>query len=231
MLNELFNIDTARNLDHRILGLIYVFIILSLILLILSCKRFLHGKFFTASVQGLSSISMCLAALLFLSIVINLYSYDRLTHEKPIAKLEFTQLNKQQFKIDIVYPDVQRKETYLLNGEEWQMDARIIKWRGWAQLLGLNTQYRLERISGRYSDIDDELNKARTVYSLNPGDEIDYWKLMNKYKQWLPWVDTYYGSATYLPMTDDASYLVSLTVSGLIARPLDDKTKEKLKLW
>ncbi|MEM6999073.1 MAG: hypothetical protein AAF419_04470 [Pseudomonadota bacterium] len=159
------------------------------------------------------------------------YSYDRLTHEQPIATLKFSQYDNQKFNVEVSYSDGQTSDIFLLNGEEWQMDARIIKWRGWAQLLGLNTQYRLERISGRYSDIDDELNKPRSVFAINPKDKIDYWKLMNTYKQWLPWVDAYYGSATYLPMMDNTSYLVSLTASGLIARPLDVETEHKLKLW
>jgi len=89
----------------------------------------------------------------------------------------------------------------------------------------------LERISGRYTDIEDEHQKTRTVYSLGPSDEIDYWKLINNYKRWLPWVDAYYGSATYLPMSDNASYSVSLTQTGLIARPLDTNTEEKTRLW
>ena len=231
MLNELFNIDATLNLDYRILGIISTLLILSLILFILACKRFLVRKPFTASIQGLSSLSLCFAGFLSLSIAINLYSYDRLTHEQPIAKVKFTQLEKQQFKVEMTYESEDRIDIFLLNGEEWQMDARIIKWRGWAQLLGLNTQYRLERISGRYSDIEDELKKPRTAYALNPKEEIDYWKLMNKYKQWLPWVDAYYGSATYLPMTNHASYAVLLSSSGLIARPLNKETEEKLKLW
>ena len=115
--------------------------------------------------------------------------------------------------------------------DEWQIDARIIKWHGWVQLLGLNAQYRLERISGRYTDIEEEQLRTRTVYSLGSKDEIDYWKLINGYKEWLPWVDAYYGSATYLPMTDNATYEISLTQTGLIARPLDAKAKEKIKLW
>ena len=62
-------------------------------------------------------------------------------------------------------------------------DARVIKRYGWAQVLGLNALYRLERFSGRYIDIEDEQKKIRTVYSLGPKDHIDYWKLLNSYKK------------------------------------------------
>jgi hypothetical protein len=221
MLYELFNPENTFNLDYRILLTVGVLVFLSLVFLISALKRFLRGKPLTASIQGLSGLSLCLASLLFLSIAANLISYDRLTYEQDIAQLKFTQLGEQQFQVEIAYQNEKNPDVFLISGDEWQMDARIIKWHGWAQLLGLNAQYRLERFSGRYSDIEEELKKQRSVYALASKDEIDYWKLINDYKKWLPWVDAYYGSATYLPMSDNASYSVSLTQSGLIARSLD----------
>jgi hypothetical protein len=221
MLNELFKLETIANLDHRIAVIIGLLILLSLILFILSSKRFIRGRFLSGIFHGLSSLSFLLAGLLFLSVAINLYSYDRLTYEQAVANFSFKQLDKQRYRVEITYINSNKQDTFLINGDEWQIDARIIKWHGWAQLLGLNAQYRLERISGRYSDIEEELNKERTVYALSFNDEIDYWKLLKDYKKWLPWIDAYYGSATYLPMSDNASYSVTLTQSGLIARPIE----------
>jgi len=219
--DELFNLKNILGLDLRILILVGMLLFFSLILLTLGMRRFFRKKLFTASIQSLSGLSMSLLGLLFLSIAVNLYSYDRLTYEKPIAKLIFTQIGEQQFQVEISYQDENKTASYIINGDEWQIDARIIKWHGWAQLLGLNAQYRLERIGGRYSDIEDELEKNRTAYALGSKDDIDYWKLINQYKKWLPWVDAYYGSATYLPMMNNSSYRLSLTQTGLIARPLD----------
>jgi hypothetical protein len=231
MLSELFNPENAMNLDYRILSTVAILLFSSLIFFVLACKRFLRGKTLTASIQTLSALFLCLAGLLSLSIAINLYSYNRLGFEQPIAKLEFKQLEEQRFQVSISYQSDNKVDTYAINGDEWQIDARIIKWHGWAQILGLNAQYRLERISGRYSDIDEERGKTRTIYALGPKNEIDYWRLINDYKKWLPWVDAYYGSATYLPMTNNALYSLSLTQSGLIARPLDAKTEAETKLW
>lgn len=219
------------NLDYRILCTIGILLFLSLLFIVLGIGRFLRGKILTASIQSLSGISLFLAGLLLLSIAINFYSYERLTYEQDIAELKFKQIDNQRFQVEISYQSNNKIDNFSINGDEWQIDTRVIKWHGWAQIIGLNAQYRLERISGRYTDIEDEHQKSRTVYSLGPDDEIDYWKLINDFKKWLPWVDAYYGSATYLPMTDEGSYLVSLTQTGLIARPLDTKTEGKLKLW
>jgi hypothetical protein len=231
MLNQLFSLENVLSLDYRILCIVGSLLFLSLLLIVLGLRRFIKGKIIIASIQSLSGISLFLAGTLFLSIAVNLYSYDRLTYEQDIADLKFKQVDKQRFQVEISYQNTNDVNHFLINGDEWQIDARVIKWQGWAQILGLNAQYRLERISGRYSDIEEEQQKTRTAYSLGPKDQIDYWKLINDYKKWLPWVDAYYGSATYLPMADNASYSVSLTQTGLIARPLDTKTDDKLKFW
>ncbi len=231
MLSELFNPENIQSLDYRILLSVGALLFISLMLITLGIRRFFRGKLMTASIQSLSGTALCLAGLLSLSIALNLYSYDRLTFEQTIAILRFKQQDKQQFQAAISFQDTEQFNTYLINGDEWQVDARVIKWHGWAQLLGLNAQYRLERISGRYSDIEEERGKTRSVYTLSAKDGIDYWKLINEYKKYLPWIDAYYGSATYLPMSDNASYSLSLTQTGLIARPLDVETEDKIKFW
>lgn len=231
MLETLLNPENLQKLDSKILLIIGTLLFLSIFFLVAGIRRFLHGKLMAASLQSLSGISLFLTGLLLLSISINFYSYERLTYEREIAELSFEQLADQRYRVKIVYQTKNKTDEYLINGDEWQIDARVIKWRGWAQLLGLDAQYRLERISGRYSDIDEELNQSRTAYSLNAKDEVDYWKLINQYKKYIPWIDAYYGSAAYLPMSDNAKYALSLTQSGLIARPVNTETEEKIKLW
>ena len=49
--------------------------------------------------------------------------------------------------------------------------------------------------------------------------------------RWLPFVDAVYGSATYLPMADGARYEISITQSGLIARPLNQAAEAAAGAW
>jgi hypothetical protein len=90
-----------------------------------------------------------------------------------------------------------------------------------ANLLGFDTAYRLDRISGRYTSIDDERSLPRTVYALNQPERVDLWALAHRYRSLVPWIDALYGSATYLPMADGARYAISVSQSGLIARPVN----------
>jgi hypothetical protein len=112
-------------------------------------------------------------------------------------------------------------QVFTLNGDEWQLDARVLKWRGWANVLGLDAQYRLERLSGRYRDIEQERNAPRSVYALSDNPGIDLWTWTIDHPTWLPFVDAVYGSATYLPMADGARYRVNMSQSGLLARPMN----------
>jgi hypothetical protein len=40
-----------------------------------------------------------------------------------------------------------------------------------------------------------------------------------------------YGSATYLPMADGADYEVTVSQSGLVARPLNDAARLAVGAW
>ena len=115
----------------------------------------------------------------------------------------------------------------MLAGDEWQLDARVLKWKGWANLLGLDAQYRLERVSGRYRQIEQERKDERTVYALSENPGIDLWTMSIDHRRWLPFVDAVYGSAVYLPMADGARYEVSITQSGLVARPVNDVAENR----
>jgi hypothetical protein len=158
------------------------------------------------------------AALGLFGVASNLHTYTRLTHEQPVARLAFERVGEQRYRATLTRSSGEVRSLEL-RGDEWQLDARILKWRGWANLLGFDAHYRLERISGRYRDVAQERGEARTVEELGEARGIDLWQLAQSRPRWLPFVDAIYGSATYLPMADGARYRVSLGQSGLIARP------------
>ena len=120
---------------------------------------------------------------------------------------------------------------HALRGDEWQIDVRLLKWRGITNVLGFDTAYRLERIAGRYSDIDRERASTRTVYALHPPEGVDVWSLLRSYHDYVPWADALYGSATYAPIADGAAYEVKVSQDGLIARPLNLPARQALGAW
>ena len=165
------------------------------------------------------------------AVAFNLHSYERLTHERPVAEIRFVEEAPRRYTA-LLYPaDSERVERYSLNGDEWQLDARILKWTGPAVLGGLDSYYRLDRISGRYQDVASERGLERSVHDLANGGGLDLWQVAREHGRWLPWVDTVYGSATYLPMRHEARFQVMVTQSGLLARPLNEPAVEALEGW
>ncbi len=209
--------------------------ILGILLFLLAIQRIWRRKLITGSIQGLTGLLLLSLAVLAGSVALNLYTYQQLTYEEPIAELLFTQLEPKLFHAFITFPD-NSTLTYDLRGDQWQLDARILKWSGIAILAGMNTNYRLERLSGRYSDIQHERTAPRTVYTIPTLDYLinwspDIWSIIKGHQQWFPWVDAIYGSATYLPMTHRASYTIFVTTSGLIAKPNNKEAVNAVKNW
>lgn len=158
---------------------------------------------------------------------LNLQTYHRLTWEKPVAEIELRQIAPQQYSATLTQPDGTSNE-FELRGDEWRVEARVLKWKPWANVLGLDTQYRLDRLSGRYQDTQQELHGERSAYDIRPErtSGIDLWPVARQASKYAPVVDTLYGSGAYMPMSDGAKYEVRITQSGLLARPTNEAAAE-----
>jgi hypothetical protein len=158
------------------------------------------------------------------------YGYGRLIDEQLVSRIEFSELAPGQYTARLMI-DGQTDRLLELRGDEWQMDARVINWKPPATLLGLDPIYQLDRLSGRYSDVDDEMSEDRTVHALSEELSLDVWRVARKFPMLMPGVDAYYGTATYLPMADGARFDVTLTRTALIARPVNEQAREAVGQW
>jgi len=158
------------------------------------------------------------------------YGYGRLIDEQTVSQIEFSRSAPGQYTARVMI-DGEMDRLLDLRGDEWQMDARVVNWKPPATLLGLDPIYQLDRLSGRYADIDDEMSEERTVYALSDELRLDVWRVARKFPALMPGIDAYYGTATYLPMADGARFEVTLTRTALIARPMNDAAREAVGLW
>ena len=168
-------------------------------------------------------------ALLFLPVgilsvvtVMSLWGFHRLTLEEPVAVLSFKQLSPQQYYVRLTEQNG-KLHTYTLLGDEWELDAKIIKFTAIANSMGQHTLYRLERLGSRYTEITSAQALMPTAIDLSANTSWRWDELEQLVKR-LPGVDAAYGSSVYLPMRDNQTYEVTLSTSGLIARPLDNNS-------
>jgi hypothetical protein len=173
---------------------------------------------------------MASIGLLFLAAAMNLYTYHRLTAEIMVASIQIKQTAPNTY--DLLLSEVGREPVnFKIIGDEWQLDARFLRWKSWATILGQEPMFRLERLSGRYSDIEQARVAQRSLYALNSEPGVDVWKLGRQYSEWLPFMDAYFGSSVYMPLAAEGEYRVTATDSGLIVRPVNDQAKKVLKEW
>src|SRR5262245_46304974 len=139
----------------------------------------------------------------------SLRTYNRLTQEREAARVTSRLVAPKVYTLT-VQPTGERPQLYSVAGDEWQIDARLLKWRAPATIIGFATIYRLDRLSGRYTDLAEERAAKRTVYGLAERQTLDFWQLVRQYHDYLPLADALYGSAAYVPMADGAEYVVSV---------------------
>lgn len=198
--------------------------------LLLGMKQMFRVGVVTTASRGVLSLGFIAAGVVTLLLGSNFFTYHQLTKEDLVAEVQFREMQPQIFEATVLLSDGATKLVTLL-GDEWQFDVRMIKWANEATVAGLRPIYRPERISGRYTDIEAEKNSPKSVHALaqNPG--LDVWRLANENKNWLPWVDAYYGSGTYLPMADGATFNIMISDTGLIARPVNQVAQQATETW
>jgi hypothetical protein len=211
-------------------ALIIVFSLVGILCLFAAVRRIHRRRVLGGALIGATGLVLILLGAGAALIAANLLTYQRLSFEQPAAELLLTRTGEREFNAVLTYPSGERAN-FALRGDEWQIDARVLKWHAFANLVGFDTVYRLDRISGRYARIEDERTQARSVFSLNPPRRIDPWDLVHSYHSWVPWIDALYGSATFLPMADGALYEVKVSQSGLLARPLNQAARDAVGSW
>lgn len=213
--------------------------LLGLSLLLLGLRALFGGKLLRGLLGAVAGGGVLWGASLATLFGLNLQTYERLTYERPVASIAVRQIGPQFYEINLIQPGRQDQPAsaalYPVHGDDWRIDAQVLKWKPWANVLGLDSEYRLERLSGRYRSVEQELTAERSAYDLAAIDEtarngavpfkVEAWDAIRRYRRYVDAADTLYGSAAYMPMADGARYEVWITQSGLVARPTNDAAR------
>lgn len=215
--------------------------LIGFVVLIRSLRALFGGK----PVRGVAGAALGGGAIWLASLAamfgMNVQTYGRLTYERPVATLALRQLGPQYYEVNLIQPAPEGQQDgrtaaasalYPVHGDDWRIEAQVLKWKPWANVLGLDSQYRLDRLSGRYRSIEQELHGERSAYDLGAAAnaehngaipyKVEAWDAIRQYRRYVNAADTLYGSAAYMPMADGARYEVWITQSGLVARPVND---------
>ena len=141
-----------------------------------------------------------------------------LTYEETAARIKVVPTGAQRYDATLTFADG-RVQHFDLAGDDIYIDGHIVKWTPLANMLGLHTSYRLDRISGRYRALEQENTMPRTIYAIGEPAVIDLVALGRS----LPLADFFdaeYGSATFIPVHDIGEFELNVSTSGFLLRPL-----------
>lgn len=191
--------------------------LLGLLLVLGAFAALFRGRIFK-SMRGLLGGGFLLALALAASLMaLNVQSYARLTWEQPIATVSIAETGAGRYDVTVAETGLPA-HVYPVEGDQWQLDARVITWKPWANILGLDAQYELQRLWGRHLQ-GPERNTASAVDLLAERPGIDMLDLSAKLGNLSPLQQREFGSAVYMPLVDGATYEVRITQKAIVADP------------
>ncbi len=203
--------------------------LLALLVLFIALRILFGGRWFLAWLRGTSGLVFFAAAVLVGLVAYDLSRYEPLPANKPLLTLSFHR-TANVYQVDILEDGVQRSVN--LEGDLWQLDVRLLQWKGLAALIGLEPGYRLEKLNSRFLSIEQQsqarYTQAELTHSLYG---VDLWRWLRLGQHDLFMFGAQARRLTYLPMADKAVFNVSLTPTGLLAEPMNEAAHQALKDW
>jgi len=200
--------------------------LLGLGLLLSALVHYVRGRTGRGTAHVFAGAPLAIAGLGVALVGLNTQTFARLTHEGPVADVWIMALDpaKNLYRARVTRLDGPKlSQDCLVQGDEWDIGARVQKWKPWANVLGLNATYVLDQVSNRYFTAARGNGRPITACDLKgPPPEVNRWLP----KPWLCWLiahayteDRRFGSAVFMPLADGAAYRVLITQSGLNAEP------------
>nr|WP_288467520.1 hypothetical protein [uncultured Pseudomonas sp.] len=203
--------------------------LLALLVLFIALRILFGGRWFLAWLRGTSGLIFLAASALVGLVAYDLSRYEPLPANKPLLTLSFHR-TANVYQVDILENGVQRSVN--LEGDLWQLDVRLLQWKGLAALIGLEPGYRLEKINSRFLSIEQQSQARYTQAELTSSlYGVDLWRWLRLGQHDLFLFDAQARRVTYLPMADQAVFNVSLTPTGLLAEPMNEAAHQALKDW
>lgn len=212
--------------------LAFVFAIVAVLIIHSAINMLLATSWFMGWLRGMFGMSLIAVAVIAGLLAYDIYTYKPILADQRVATVSFEMVEPQFFTAVVISRNGQEQH-FKLRGDQWQLDARVIKWEGLLAALDLRPAYRLDRLSSRFYDIQKETSESRTTYPIVSSIwAIDLWQFIHKHDRLFSILDTHSGAPAYMPMKNGALYEISLSGKGVaITRPLNDEAEKAVAEW
>lgn len=211
-------------------GLAIAITLVGLIVLWIALRMLFGGNWLLGWLRGTTGLLVLAGAALMGLIAWDVCSYRSLPQDAPLATLSFEADGPQRYQVKVEQGSEVRFVT--LEGDLWQLDARILRWKGVATLIGLEPGYRLHKLSGRYLAVEqqDQARHAQALLAKSPL-EADLWSWLRSCQCASLIIEAQPQRVNFMPIGDGASYRIEMTPTGLLASPANASAELALKDW
>lgn len=212
------------------LGLAVVIGLVGLIILWAALRMLFGGNWLLGWLRGTIGLLVLASAGVVGLAAWDLYSYRPLPIAGPIATLSFEAEGDQRYQVRIEQGSMLRYAT--LEGDLWQLDARVLRWKGVATLIGLEPGYRLQQLTARFLAVEqqDQARYAQAALAQSPFG-VDFWSGVQSCDCTSLVLEAQPQRVTFMPIADGAAYRIEMTPTGLLASPANAAAEEALKSW
>lgn len=212
------------------LGLAVVIGLVGLIILWAALRMLFGGNWLLGWLRGTIGLLVLASAGVVGLAAWDLYSYRPLPIAGPIATLSFEAEGDQRYQVRIEQGSMLRYAT--LEGDLWQLDARVLRWKGVATLIGLEPGYRLQQLTARFLAVEqqDQARYAQAALAQSPF-KMDFWSGVQSCDCTSLVLEAQPQRVTFMPIADGAAYRIEMTPTGLLASPANAAAEEALKSW
>ncbi len=152
-----------------------------------------------------------------------LRTYQVFTHRDIVALVECWPSPMRADEYRLVYRPFLRgrlgpAQIYQIYGDQWSVSGDVLVWRGWAQLAGFRTCYKITRLEGRYASAARQAAGPHTVYEMNGGSDW-FWRWLHRAQGWIPGVEAVYGGAVFIACDPQKEVVLYATPSGFLLKP------------
>jgi len=188
-----------------------------LVFFIFAILAFRNRKFLGGAIMILLGLLCLSLSALFAAITVGTQGYRALVREEVAAVVKIQPMGPKEFNAHFRLANGE-EVSFLIAGDQIYVDAHILKWKPIVNFLGLHTAYELDRVAGRYTRLEDEKSKPRTVFPLSQDKAVNMFHLRQKYALLDPLLDTEYGSGTFVAADRPAELEVRVSTTGLLIR-------------
>ena len=204
--------------------------LLALLALWVAARILLKGSWFLGWLRGTLGLLVLTLAGVIVMLALDLGTYSAVPENKLLATIGFEADGAQRYRVNVLQGDSDR--TVSLDGDQWQLDVRLFQWKGLAALIGLESGYRLEKITGRYISLEQQQQSLSTRVPLGHSRyAIDMWRWLRMGGTDLYVFDPQARRVNYLPMANGAVFTISLAATGLLVQPLNPAAEQALQNW